>query len=94
MAEGGSFVCGYKNQHGVQCGLKKGHIGSHETDEQLIEPDPFCIQAHDRFALATIRAWIVCAKSHGVPATKIQKAEETYKAIDRWQRIHGTKLPD
>ena len=87
--------CGYKNQHGVQCGLSK-HPSTieHELYEQLVMPDPFCLQPWDPFSLATIRAWIVCAKSHGVPSSKIQRAEEHFHAISRWQRVHGTKNPD
>jgi len=88
-------VCQYKNKNGVQCGLSP-HPKSvpHELYEQLVMPDPFCIQAHDPFALATIRAWIVCAKSHGVPPSKIQRAEESYHEISRWQANHGTRNPD
>jgi pyrroloquinoline quinone (PQQ) biosynthesis protein C len=57
-------------------------------------PDPFCIQPWDPFGLATIRAWIACAVAHGVPREKVQRAEESFHAIQRWQKIHGTKRPD
>jgi len=86
--------CAYTNSHGVKCGLKLGHHGDHEPNEQLVAPDPFCLQAHDKLTLATIRAWIMAAKSHGVPAAKIQRAEERFNEIHRWQRRNGTKLPD
>jgi hypothetical protein len=86
-------VCGYTNPNGIKCGLKLKHFGDHELCEQLVEPDPFCIRATDTFALATIRAWIACAAAHGVKRDKIQKAEEKFKEIKRWQAVHGTRLP-
>jgi len=86
--------CGFVNEHGIQCGLPAAHPGAHEPNEQLIEPDPFCIRATDPFALAMIRAWISAATAHKVPAVKIQRAEEHFNEIARWQRRHGTKLPD
>jgi hypothetical protein len=85
--------CSYTNQHDVHCGLPSGHLGSHEPDEQLVMPDPFCLQPWDPFSLATIRAWIVCARSHGVAVDKVQRAEEHFKAIQRWQKSHGTRMP-
>jgi hypothetical protein len=90
MAKG----CEYVNEHGVKCGLPP-HPESipHESHEQLVEPDPFCIRATDPFALATIRAWIVCAKAHGVDTVKVQRAEVSFREIERWQRSHGTRLP-
>ena len=86
--------CEYKNSNGVKCGLPP-HPDSipHELHEQLVEPDPFCLRPTDPFALATIRAWIVCAKAHGVPVEKVQRAEVKFHEIERWQRSHGTKLP-
>ena len=89
MAQG----CLYTNQHGIQCGLSLGHPGNHELYEQLVMPDPFCIQPWDPNALAAIRCWITCARSHGVPPDKIQKAEVSFNEIKRWQRSHGTRLP-
>ena len=86
-------VCGHANQYGVRCGLKPGHLGDHEADEQLVAPDPFCIRASDPFALAVIRCWIAAAHAHKVPDSKIQRAEESYREIQRWQRAHGTRLP-
>jgi len=89
MAQG----CLYTNQHGIQCGLSLGHPGDHELYEQLVMPDPFCIQPWDRFALATIRAWIACAAAHGVAKEKVQRAEVCFNEIKRWQNTHGTKTP-
>lgn len=86
-------VCDYKNQHGVQCGLPAKHFGSHELNEQLVMPDPFCLQPWDKLTLATMRAWIAAATAHGVNRDKIQKAEERFHEIERWQKAHGTRLP-
>jgi len=91
-----SESCGYTNSHGVSCG-RPPHPESpadHQLYEQLVMPDPFCLQPWDRLSLATIRAWIVSAVAHGVPAAKVQKAEEHFNEIKRWQRRHGTRLPD
>ena len=87
--------CGYTNSHGVSCG-RPPHPESpadHQLYEQLVEPDPFCLRAHDPFTLATIRAWICTAKAHGVSEAKIQRAEEHLAEIRRWQRDHGTRMP-
>ena len=87
--------CSYVNPHGVKCGRHPhpDHPDNHELYEQLVRPDPFCIQPWDPFALATIRAWIMCARAHGVTKEKVQKAEVTFKEIKRWQSSHGTRLP-
>lgn len=89
MAEG----CPYTNPQGIKCGLKLKHLGDHEPNEQLVAPDPFCLQPEDPFTLAAIRVWIAAASSHGVNKVKIQKAEESFKEIARWQSVHGTRLP-
>jgi hypothetical protein len=89
MAQG----CEYVNPHGIRCGLSIDHPGDHELYEQLVAPDPFCLQPWDKLTLATIRAWIVSAQAHGVPKEKIQKAEAKFNEIKRWQLRHGTRLP-
>ena len=89
MAEG----CGHVNQHGVQCGLHADHSGAHEPNIQLVEPDPFCLRATDPLCLSGIRSWIIAASKLGVPEAKLQRAEEHFAEIKRWQRIHGTKIP-
>jgi hypothetical protein len=85
--------CLYVNEHGVKCGLQRGHDGYHGIVAQLVEPDPFCVRAHDPFALAVIRGWISAATVHKVPAAKILRAEEHFAEIKRWQSAHGTILP-
>lgn len=88
-------VCDYSNIHGVQCGLPPHPATvAHELDEQLVAPDPFCLQPHDPFTLALIRGWISAAHAHKVPVEKIQRAEQHFKEIKRWQETHRTKLPD
>jgi hypothetical protein len=86
-------VCGYKNQHGISCGLSKGHKFDHEPCEQLVEPDPFCLRATDPFTLSAIRVWITAARAMKVPEAKLQRAEQHFHDIKRWQQLHGTKLP-
>ena len=88
-------ACGYVNQHGIACGLGK-HPSTvpHELYVQLVMPDPFCLQPWDRLTPATIRAWIVAAKAHGVSADKIQRAEQSLHDIRRWQLAHGTRIPN
>jgi hypothetical protein len=86
--------CEYINQHGVKCGLGLDHPGGYELVEQLVAPDPFCLQPSDPFTLALIRGWISAAHAHQVPAIKIQRAEQHYKDIKRWQDEHGTRTPD
>ena len=87
--------CGFVNQHGIACGLGK-HPSSvpHELYVQSVEPDPFCLRATDPIALSTIRAWILTAIAYGVNPAKIQKAEEHFNEIKRWQRTHTLKTPD
>ncbi len=85
--------CQSTNTNGIKCGLPLGHRGDHEPNIQLVEPDPFCLRATDPFTLATIRSWICAAKAHGVSSIKIQRAEEHFNEISRWQIKHGTKLP-
>ena len=86
--------CSFTNEHGVKCGLESGHLTPHEPYEQLVEPDPFCLRATDPFCLAGIRMWISAAHAHKVPLAKIQRAEEHFAEIKRWQTTHGTRLPD
>lgn len=91
MAEG----CGYKNSSGVQCGLSPHPSSvSHELYQQLVAPDPFCLQPWDPIALSTIRAWIAAATAYKVNPAKIQRAEEHFNQIRRWQKENGTKTPD
>ena len=89
-------ICGFVNKHGVACVLDKGHERygeDHAANRQDIPPDPFCLQPTDPFSLACIRAWIALASVQGVNKAKIQRAEEHFKEIERWQKSHGTKLP-
>lgn len=91
MADG----CKYINSHGVQCGLPPHPSAMpHELHEQLVAPDPFCLQWWDPFTLACIRAWISAAHAHKVPTEKIQRAEQHFRDIKRWQDANGTKVPD
>ena len=85
--------CSYTNAHGVKCSLKPNHPGDHEPTTQLVPPDPFCLQPWDPFTLAAIRLWISAAHAHRVSTEKIQRAEEHFSEIARWQKSHGTKLP-
>lgn len=85
--------CEYTNTHGVKCGLQLNHPGDHEPNVQLVEPDPFCLQPWDPFTLTAIRAWICAAHGYKISATKIQRAEEHFNEISRWQKKHGTRLP-
>lgn len=88
-------VCEYTNVHGVKCGRgKHDSTTPHELTEQIVMPSPFELKASDPFTLAVIRAWITIAKSMGVNAVKIAKAEDHYYQIKRWQTTHATKLPD
>ena len=88
--------CPYVNKQGVKCGRlpHPDDPGAHELYEQLAAPDPFCIQPTDPIALSVIRCWISAATAMKVPKVKLQKAEEKFKEISRWQRRHGTRLPD
>lgn len=87
--------CEYTNQHGVKCGLPPHPSTTpHELYEQLVAPDPFCLQPTDTFSLALIRGWISAAIAHGVSPAKIQRAEQHFRDIKRWQSDHGTRTPD
>lgn len=85
--------CEYVNGYGIKCGLPADHAGNHEQYVQLIAPDPFCLQPWDPFTSATIRAWISAAVVSGVSKEKVQRAEEHFAEIKRWQSRNGTRLP-
>lgn len=88
-------ACSYTNPHGIKCGLAPHSKDvAHELTQQLCAPSPFYISAHDPFALAIVRTWITIAKVEGVNAHKLALAEDWYYQCARWQREHGTKIPD
>jgi len=90
-----SSSCDYVNPNGVKCGLPSHPPDTpHEAVMQLCEPEPFSLKASDVFTPCIIRTWITMARMMGVNATKLAKAEDHLYQIKRWQRTHGTKVPD
>jgi hypothetical protein len=54
----------------------------------------FTLVGRDVTAPAIIRVWAMQAAAAGAPAAKVGKALHDALAFERWQRQHGSKVPD
>lgn len=54
----------------------------------------FVLRAQDNLMPVVLATWIGLARWAGVPAAKIQEAENLLNAAYEWQKNHPHKIPD
>ncbi len=54
----------------------------------------FVLRAQDRCAPEVVRLWALTAKKHGAPQAKVDAARAVALQMERWQLLHGSKIPD
>lgn len=70
--------------------VEAGHCLANSAPDEPV----FVLCARDVTAPDIVRLWAVNAASRGVSYKKCQEAREVADAMERWQKEHGSKLPD
>jgi len=69
--------------------LKGGCLSKVADDEPV-----FVLRARDKLAPMAVQVWAAYAEIEGVDPDKVREARLLASAMWRWQKEHGSKLPD
>jgi len=68
--------------------------GDPSYDKAELDEPIFVLRAQDTLAPSVVEFWVQVAKARGVPPHKIEDAWLCAVRMRRWQKAHGSKMPD